>query len=259
MLSAVGIHGRMGSGKDALAQVLIDEFGFQRFAFGDLVKDEAVAAIKNWPKEDKRIYPFDVEQILERCYQRGDFEAPLRKPTNADMRVVLQWWGTGYRRRQNPDYWVEAPRVGKLPKKVVITDVRFPNEMAMIKAFGGEVWLIERPVDEVVNSAPGDAGHISEQLLTLVGREAFDRVFDNSGTLEELWQAVRDVIKPPKKPKTPAPPAAAPVQPELVTAAAAAISAPGTEADPADSMLKIQAAPPAAAIPETPACPPATA
>jgi hypothetical protein len=114
------------------------------------------------------------------------------------MRVVLQWWGTGYRRRQNPDYWVEAPRVGKLPKKVVITDVRFPNEMAMIKALGGEVWLIERPVDEVVNAAPGDAGHISEQLLTLVGREAFDRVFDNSGTLEELRQAVRDVIKPPK-------------------------------------------------------------
>lgn len=205
MLNVIGLHGRIGSGKDALAEVLVKEFGFTRVAFGDAVKREAEDTIRNWRTVDMNVFPLHIRAILERAFSTSDFEGPWRKPTSSDMRELLQWWGTEYRRRQDPDYWVEAPRLGKLPKKVVFTDVRFVNEMATVKALGGEAWMIERDVDL---DSPA-AEHISEQLADLVGRAAFDRIVSNNGTLEELQKTVREIMAPPK-PKPAPKPAAAP-------------------------------------------------
>jgi hypothetical protein len=59
---------------------------------------------------------------------------------------LLQWWGTEYRRRQDPDYWVNKLTEaipGKLDM-VLITDVRFPNEAECIKNRGGYNVKIQR-------------------------------------------------------------------------------------------------------------------
>ena len=64
-------------------------------------------------------------------------------------------------------------------RHVVITDVRFPNEAAAIRASGGQVIHISRD-----NTKVGLSGHESEQTLPIMKGDA---VIDNSGTLEELY------------------------------------------------------------------------
>ncbi len=52
---------------------------------------------------------------------------------------VLQWWGTEYRRSQNPNYWVDkyTEKVLKFDGVVVTSDTRFVNEAINILELGG--------------------------------------------------------------------------------------------------------------------------
>jgi LmbE family N-acetylglucosaminyl deacetylase len=78
------------------------------------------------------------------------------------QRLILQWWGTDYRRKQDPDYWVKK-LMAKLdawqPDAVLITDVRFPNEADAIKAAGGVLVKVVRTSepDFVVNEHPSES------------------------------------------------------------------------------------------------------
>jgi hypothetical protein len=52
---------------------------------------------------------------------------------------LLQWWGTEFRRAQDPDYWTKK-LFQSIPSNLdlaLITDVRFPNELDGIKQRGG--------------------------------------------------------------------------------------------------------------------------
>lgn len=57
------------------------------------------------------------------------------------IRWALQYWGTNFRREQDTDYWVKATLLPLLPKiadgqSVMITDVRFPNEVELAQQIG---------------------------------------------------------------------------------------------------------------------------
>lgn len=94
-------------------------------------------------------------------------------------RQILQWWGD-YRRAQDPDYFVDATTLAIVDclDDVVITDVRFPNEAAMVRQLGGQIWQIKRPGYEA-----GSTGHASDTDGSEFGP---DRVVVNSGSLEDL-------------------------------------------------------------------------
>jgi hypothetical protein len=79
---------------------------------------------------------------------------------------LLQWWGTEYRRAQDPDYWVKKAFVS-IPTDIdiaIFTDVRFRNEVAAIKAVGGHtVEVVRLNQDGSRYIDPGrDAKHQSE-------------------------------------------------------------------------------------------------
>lgn len=69
------------------------------------------------------------------------------KPEQGKPRTLLQWWGTDYRRAQDPDYWVKA-LMRRLETEdmdlALVTDVRFPNEVDAIRAAGGCVVKVTR-------------------------------------------------------------------------------------------------------------------
>lgn len=82
---------------------------------------------------------------------------------------LLQWWGTEYRRAQDPDYWVKKT-FANIPKNVdivLITDVRFPNEADAVKQWGGYTINVQRLRDDgqpfYASDRPTD--HISETAL----------------------------------------------------------------------------------------------
>jgi hypothetical protein len=127
----------------------------------------------------------------------GSFEVVLEafekavyaKPTPPEIRVMLQWWGTEYRRSKDPDYWIKQLS-NRLDNdfEIVISDVRLPDEMKTIRAHGGEVWLIER--DGI--SHVGIAGHLTEHALEDV---EFDRVIQNNGTLDDLENCIETLFR----------------------------------------------------------------
>lgn len=170
----IGLTGHANAGKDTVAQLLSIHTGAARFAFADGVYQEVARAFDVSStavlglRATKEI-PIDC-LALYRCMDRGFVDAlPAHirsEPYKArSPRNILQWWGTEYRRAQNPGHWVAAAQQTILglwaqpmpPSSIVVTDVRFPNEAELIRNLGGFIWKIERP-----GAAPAPTGHISE-------------------------------------------------------------------------------------------------
>ena len=199
----IGLVGLIGSGKDTAADFLTGEMGFHRESFAGSLKD-AVAAVFGWDRE-----------LLE---GRTDVARVWREQTDAwwsqrlgrDIvpRQVLQLWGTEVcRAGYHPDIWVASleNRLRQTSSDVVITDCRFPNEIAAIQNAGGKVIRIRRGADPVwYNDArhwlangqdmrfmPDNLPHASEWSWINAN---FDGGIENSGTIELLHKNIRSVI-----------------------------------------------------------------
>ena len=73
---------------------------------------------------------------------------------------------------------------GNRAKGVVITDVRFRNEVEAIKKAGGYVLRIERPGAGLTGAA---GAHASESEMREIPDDIFDARIDNNGTLKHLY------------------------------------------------------------------------
>ena len=97
------------------------------------------------------------------------------------QRTLLQWWGTEFRRELDDNYWVKrlAERIElEKPQIALITDMRFPNEMAFCKEYG-ETVRVDR------NDLPPST-HASETALDSTSPEDWSIILDNNGTLGEF-------------------------------------------------------------------------
>ena len=200
----IGLTGPKGSGKDTVASLLRTHAGFYPLAYADALREEVCDAWRFEPlyliRPETKEHPltalalrkclndgFVARMVLEHS-ERGaklDLDAP-RSP-----RQILQWWGTEYRRHQDPDYWISmlAQRIERLTMlghhtRLVVTDCRFENEIDTVRAapFGGRIWQITRPGCGVPFGS-----HVSE----VTGAQfAPDAVIDNSGDILHLRQQV---------------------------------------------------------------------
>lgn len=169
----IGLSGYSGAGKDAVGLVLVEEHGFTRVAFADALKTVL------WDLD-----PFLDEYSGSLQERFADVEAAK---SYAPVRRYLQRLGVACRVHLGPEVWVDAVRRQLDPGgDWVITDVRFPNEAAMVTAEGGEMWRIERPGCAPVNS------HISE---TALDEHTFDRWLYNDQGLDWLAFLVDRYVK----------------------------------------------------------------
>lgn len=103
---------------------------------------------------------------------------------NADMtdplcpygkqRTLLQWWGTEFRRAQDPYYWVEktmARIFEENPEVALISDVRFPNEVNGIRINGGYIVRVDR-----IGYVTDVPEHVSEKALDGMSEMDWDYV-----------------------------------------------------------------------------------
>lgn len=144
----IGLSGFAGVGKDEVARVLVERHDFTRVAFADPLKDVATACGWDGQKDE-----------------RG--------------RKFLQDLGVGIRDHLNGEAWVLAAEesIEEIQRPIVISDVRFQNEVFMIKRRGGIVVRVERPNTGAVN------GHVSEHAVTAADCDA---ILHNNGTLDDL-------------------------------------------------------------------------
>lgn len=110
-----------------------------------------------------------------------DKETPSWMLCGRTPREAMQTLGTEWGRECiGADFWVrcwtESVRALGVDARVVVDDVRFENEVAAIRSFGGEIWRIERP-----GLTPD--GHVSETGILAL---PVDRVIQNDGSIYEL-------------------------------------------------------------------------
>ena len=202
----IGIAGFQGSGKDTIADYLQNIYGFKRDSFAATLKD-AVAAVFGWDREllegrtrESRAWR---EQVDPWWSKRLDM--PGLTP-----RLVLQKWGTEVARKSwHDDTWIASleNKLSRAHNDIVITDVRFPNEIAAVRNAGGIVIRVVRGPEpewyftaKDANAGFEGAKHMMESYKVhpsewaWIGTE-FDAVIDNNQEgLDPLFAQVKHLV-----------------------------------------------------------------
>jgi hypothetical protein len=167
----IGLSGYAQSGKDEVAKILVEEFGFKRVAFADAV----------------RFLLYEVNPVINELANDIQHSVDLQgwdevKKVPA-VRTLLQDLGLGARKLFGDQIWVEqAFKQLSSDVNTVFTDVRFTNEADIIKLNKGQIWRVKRPGIEPVNT------HISENDMD---GYPVDKILKNEGSLDDLRELVR--------------------------------------------------------------------
>ena len=189
----IGICGLIGSGKGTVADVLVDEHGFQKISFADKLKD-AVSVLFDWDREMLE------GETSESRFWREQEDTFWSKETGRKItpRLVLQEFGTDCMRNGFFDgVWVSFVKkkiIDNPDTNFVIPDVRFTNEADILKGMNGKVWCVKRGPDPLwfrqyvdLDIEPTDV-HPSEWRWAKV---SFDHNIYNEGTIEDLKSQVQ--------------------------------------------------------------------
>lgn len=143
----IGFSGKARCGKNSCVDAIIDArnnkpYDIKAYSFAEFLRNEVAG------------------QEVELCAKHN-----IEPQPNERWVKLLQYWGTDYRRRQNPFYWINKLKEKielESPTVALVSDVRFKNELFFILSTGGYVARLERLgfVDPT-----RDPHHISEVQL----------------------------------------------------------------------------------------------
>jgi len=165
----IGIAGAARSGKDSIASVLVEDYGFTRYALADPIK----AALRSMLG-------------LTDDHTDGDLKEELIDELGVSPRHLMQTLGTEWGRDTiRPDLWLRAAErhLERINGPVVVPDIRMSNEAAWIRQKGGFVWHVRRPGYNPIGS---------EQRLQV---EPGDHLTVNAGNLGHLESNVHAVMR----------------------------------------------------------------
>lgn len=170
----VGLSGKAGSGKDYIGRLLVKHFGYRSFSFALPIKIEGMAA------------GFTPEEVF------------ITKPPH--VRTWLQEYGVA-KREEEHDFWIKRAfiLISMMGwQKVVITDVRFPNEAAAILSVRNSTLIrIEHGNRPYPLAGTEAANHVSETAMD--DFPAFMHTITNclEKTDEALVSQLRKILKEP--------------------------------------------------------------
>lgn len=135
----IGINGFAGSGKDTVADYFIQNYGYKKIAMADAVKD-VLAVVFGW---DRAMLQGDTKESRD---WRNVPDAFWSKQLGTEFtpRIAMQQIGTDlFRNYFNQEIWcmIVKRKILYAGSKVIITDLRFANEIAMAREF--ECMLLE--------------------------------------------------------------------------------------------------------------------
>lgn len=201
----IGICGFIGSGKDTIADFLVNEHEFHRESFAGTLKD-AVSSVFNW---DRELLEGRTKEAREWREQVDPWWAERLNMPNLTPRWVLQYWGTEVCRKGFADnIWIASleNKLRQTKENVVISDCRFPNEINSIRNAGGIViWVLRGSLPEwyqyAYDANRGDTTaaemlktyniHASETAWV---SERFDYTVRNNGTVDELYKKINQIV-----------------------------------------------------------------
>jgi hypothetical protein len=201
----IGVCGFIGSGKDTIADYLVNFHEFRRESFASTLKD-AVAAVFGW---DRTMLEGRTKEAREWREQVDPWWADRLSMPTLTPRWVLQYWGTEVCRKAfHDDIWIASleNKLRNSKDHVVISDCRFPNEISSIKNAGGKIVWVQRGelpdwYETAIDANRGSNVAINELKMrkihasetAWVGTD-FDLVLDNNGTIDDLYTQAADLI-----------------------------------------------------------------
>lgn len=206
----IGFVGFIGSGKDTAADYLVNFHGFRRDSFANTLKD-AVSCVFGW---DRTMLEGRTKQAREWREQIDSWWAQRLGMPHLTPRWILQHWGTEVCRKAfHDDIWIASLEHKLLSSSdnIVISDVRFPNEIKAIHNAGGKVIRIKRGPDpewyqDAVNMNQGrsnmswlisktrieDLGIHSSETAWVGGD--IDHTVTNDGSIDDLFSQLRNQV-----------------------------------------------------------------
>jgi hypothetical protein len=201
----IGICGFIGSGKDTIADYLVNFHEFRRESFASTLKD-ACASVFGW---DRTMLEGRTKEAREWREQVDPWWAERLDQPNLTPRWILQYWGTEVCRKGfHDDIWIASleNKLRNSKDSVVISDCRFPNEIKSIKDAGGKiVWVQRGALPEWYDIAlQANQGHnwavmdlkmrkVHASETSWVGTD-FDFVIDNNGSIDQLYQQIHSLF-----------------------------------------------------------------
>lgn len=196
----LGVMGKKRHGKDTFASRLVTDHGFTRLAFADPMRDglyglnplvlidfDAVGPLRE-ATHGVQIFHGAQTVRLSTLVDHAGWEAA--KETR-EVRRLLQHYGTGLRDTLGESVWVDTTLrlAAAVDGPVVITDVRFPNEVDAVRNLEGLRGYVVRVFNP--NVPVSDDLHISETALDDVEP---DFAVVNDGTVADLHREADHIL-----------------------------------------------------------------
>lgn len=201
----IGFVGFIGSGKDTAADYLVNFHGFRRDSFANTLKD-AVSAVFGW---DRVLLEGRTKEAREWREQVDQWWAARLDMPDLTPRLILQRWGTEVCRKGfHDDIWIASVenKMRKTSDNIVISDVRFPNEIAAIRRAGGLVVRVKRGPDPewydlaIEQNKGSESANIQLTNLKIHASETawvggdIDYTISNDGSIDELFGQIRNLL-----------------------------------------------------------------
>lgn len=201
----IGVCGFIGCGKDTVADYLVNFHEYRRESFADSLKD-SVAAVFGW---DRIMLEGRTKESREWREQVDKWWAERLDMPTLTPRWVLQYWGTEVCRKTfHDDIWIASleNKLRKSGDNIVVSDVRFPNEIKAIRNLGGKILWVKRGdlpswYDLAIAANQGSNAaikgmrdskiHASEWAW--VGTK-FDKEISNDNSIDDLYTNVKSII-----------------------------------------------------------------
>lgn len=205
----IGISGFIGSGKGTVGDYLVSQHGWKSVSFASTLKD-AVSNIFCWPRY---LLEGDTKESRE-WREVEDTWWSNKLGYSVTPRWVLQHIGTDILRTHfNDSIWVLSVerQIADYRGNVVITDVRFKNEMRMLRSVPNahSVWVKKGKLPEWYDTAEAansdtftHAPECAEAMEKLgihssewdwIG-QPFDYIIENNNTLGDLYQKIDNLL-----------------------------------------------------------------
>lgn len=176
----IALTGPAGTGKDTIADILANDYGYAKLAFADPIRVMLRGLFE--------FAEIDPAYMGDRSLK----EQPIPGLHGVSYRRMAQTLGTEWGQQcVGRHFWVEMldravqAKRAQGEKLLVVSDLRFNHEALWVREQGGEIWRVVRDVPRVRQ-------HISESEMHAI---AADHTVLNLGGFDELWQTVDGLME----------------------------------------------------------------
>jgi len=201
----VGFVGFIGSGKDTAADYLVNFHGFRRDSFANTLKD-AVANVFGW---DRTLLEGRTAEARAWREEVDTWWAQRLNMPNLTPRWILQYWGTEVCRQGfHDDIWIASVenKMRKTKDSIVISDVRFPNEIKAIHNAGGIVIWVQRgelPSWHIMAAKANNGDIFAAEKIKALGVHTsetawvggkIDHIISNNTSIDGLYEQIKNLV-----------------------------------------------------------------